>query len=1692
MNCINYSSPEYKSLLSDSGLTQMELDAKILEHQEVNNTDTFPSLENIKVEPIVDKTKAQQDMDIVLNLKANELVTEDSNIIHGIFVKPSSNISQIVSNIKEQVPNRDILVRKDAFITEIILADPSDKITRDKRTITATMFQNIVSKMSDLVPGIITTPLSDYDFNALGIQYGITSNTQAFVLGDTVFFNSESTFLTGEVALEESLHPLVLGINKTNPELFSDLFEDAKQNYPKLWSDIKANYKQNQSLELVTQSLAREFANIENNKLSKSVVLRAIEAIKNFFNRMFNYNSKSVLNSPKTALEQLILDLNTKSTVVQPYFTSEFIQENVRIVKGSDYKRVTLQAAKDIQDALNIRLRRMKASAKVNKQTLFDLDKFIKSISQGKLTNEIFKVINQSQITEENLALLESEIALVEFIDQINKDITNKNNTLQDYLNREADGIVAPITVDVLNDLKENFIDFHKQIIDSTKDVFSAKDNLLDLYTDYYNAKNEKELDNNTLRRLYRTRLDRTIARFDSLEQNYKKLRTIVLERELTKNLNEMNAPEEVIQTIVEELATVGYDSHMLASYLASTNYVKDNMIRLMSYYITLGKERVANKLGDKLQSVQKLLNKVDATTRYNLDQFFSEYDKNGKKTGNWLTRLNHGQAAIDYDKGFQKLLSEFGIEDRDQINNETFKDKRTEFIKKENALKAKHYERRFSEEYYNLQAELLPESIDAKSEIDEQILILLDSVTDDDGTLHTERLTARQVERYEQLKRNKRNLANIYDENGELKSGIDLEIAKNIQEYNESLRNQFKNVIRSSDFNKEWARLKKNVADKVEGADRVLYNWEKVNVVTRYDDKFWESLNSVSAADYGPRYAELQDRRSKLFRLFRHTYDIQIDVDQISEPLREEIKQIDKEMYEIRKQTKVKSNFKNVAEMIPSSDYYFEKSRFIPDSEEYYKWFRENHYPITVRGQQQWVPYSYWMYLKPVDGNMIHQEASNLWSDVSNESVFANEKFNEEQSHFGLMPRKDLYDNSTNFNKITSNPDLMNLYNELRQIMSESQDLQTFRKTGHSLLLPQIVGKFGSKLKAESGFMKKIKFLIRDYFTIDEDDEGYNTRVDETRFKSERNNRTIPVYFNRKIKNPNALTKDITGSVLAYYKTSVNYQEMTDILPKLKLMIEQIQDRKIEIQSNRNNKAPKYKDAATSNTYNVGRNLLDNHVFMNRSNLTFPIPDFVANWLGETSDVSGVRLSANKIISAMRNYFVLYNLGYKLPAIFADFVSAQVDLETEGLVDRYIDTASLAKGKVEMIKAIPQWLMDSGTNVKHNKLVSLMALNEMSFDRSSQISDLHLTGFGSNKLRALKQNALFFGWNTSDFLVKAQMTAAAYMNYKLIDGELMDKQTYIRKYHNGDKTVGRKSWNSRGETLYDKIKNKNGELIIEDPSFNKAYNDEVKVHIKGLLHKVMSEIDGQMRETDKAKLHTNVIGNYVTMHRGFMIMNYYKQFKPKQYDFFSQREEYGNVRGAAKYLASNIGMMNLIKSIYSKEARQAVKDGHNEAQNEYIMGSLRYLLSSLSFITIATLMSMLYFQPNADDDTDDADAQLAALLASRTVFEMRSKYSALEVMNIIKSPTAALGWVNKFTSFSNLLIDDTVKSGLYKGMSRREKQLIELTPFKNVYEIMQHDARYYRKKNEYLYQDDTFYQYMKSKDKDNNKLRIR
>lgn len=1729
MDCINYSSSEYKSLLRDSGLSRLELDAAILVHQDNTKTDSFPSLDSVKVS-IPEQTSVRKYIDTVKSLKNENLIYSGSDISNNYYVNDLDGLTDSkISRIKELSQDYNVSFIKDNIGTLISFNEKTDKINRDQRAISGIMFQNIINKMSEIVPGLKVQGMSNEDFIDFSEKIGVNKeyNSPTFIVGDTIFYNHEATFLTKDMAIEESLHPIVNGIKNNDTELFRDLFNEAKQNYPKLWNDIKESYKTNHSEELITQALSREFSNIENIKMSKNIILRALEAIKTFFNKIFNYDSKSVSDSPKMALSAIVEDLNTKSGNLTPnydfdstYFHTLTPRRSNKAypdsVSNKTFQDFVNKKANDIKMALEIRHKNINKGIKSNANVVRNINKIIRATSDENLDAELKRNrVNMDIMSQEQLDLLKGEMIIAKFLDRMYEDMNDMSKSLSHVLNNLNDNIPTSITLERLDDLKITYIDWYDQTQENLTDAFESASDFFKSYTNYVNNKtkidpNEKIKDKD----YYKNTFNELNNMFQTVLSKYNSIRVILLKNEIRKELVDADTPQSIINGIIDEVSNTANDVGAFYRIFGSINYAKDSLLRLMGYYVTEAKEKVEHKVNKDLLELEKALNKLrkrrgSGRLIYNIDELFSEYivddakshfkdpKKRLSKSGNWISDLNRGQAWLNYKKDIQKLLSEYDLNERDEIDTLSRED-RVNYLKDENKIKDKHYERRFITEYYDALSEIIPEAIDAKADIDDLITGMIESVTDKDGVVHTEWFQKSQAQAYESLKKQKRNLANIYDEDGNEKFGVEREIAESLTKFNEKVQ-ELSSKQKSKfvpEWEAKWNELKNNYAKKLPGSDIALRNWEMTNVRTVYKQSFWDRLNKVAKKDFGEEYADLQSKRSDLLRLYRNTYDLEVAVgnssrnsnkssvtgltnkEAMSEELKDKIKFIDKRLAEIRSDAEAKKvpglSFKSVAKIVPSSEYNAIVSSFDKTSQEYLDWYNSNHYEIqTGSGKSMMLPYSYWTVLQPVDTSLIVSEPSSLWNDATPDFALSNPNYQSDLSEEGMIPKRSLYDNSAQFNKIKNDPELFELYNLLRDMMKNSQDLLGDINYGSSLHLPQTTGKFVKKFKSEyskgrnlKAALKGLRFILRDSLTLDSDDPEYNRQDREnlSRFENVRSNRFIPTYYNRRLDNPDALDKNLIGNVIEYVRMANNYKEMKAILPKLNLINEQIAKRQVS-------KKGKLDSGAKSNLALKAEEFLNVNVYNRKHSLSVPAPKIIQRILGSPQNNNKVEISFAKPLASLRSWIVMVNLAWKPVPIIADYITAQFDIEIEGLVGRYFTSKDLQRGKIELLKSVIPWLLNSGSNTKTknifgkspNKLVNLMMFNEMAFSSQSRTQNIHLTGNGLNSFyRAIKQNAAFWGWNTSDYLVKSQVTAAVYMNHKLVDGKIIDRHTFLRKYYPNNKKEGNTAWELQGKSLYDAISvNKStGEFEFSDDSFKKAYNSNIELRIKGLLHKTMSEIDGQLRETDKTALQANVITSYLTMHRGFLFSNIFKQYRPATYDFYTKRMEIGNYRGTA----------NWIKNYFSGNPIEDI-DLESLHLKKSVLDSVRFT----SYVVSSVIMAMIlthFFMNAADDDKDDINAQYMALQMSRIQFEMMSKINPGEWTQIVENPTAAMGFFNTLRGLDDWLKPGEVKSGVYKGMPYMKKQLIKLTPYKNIYETMNADPALYRKRNQLLYKD--------------------
>lgn len=160
----------------------------------------------------------------------------------------------------------------------------NDKIQRD----TTTWSEDEVKKFAD--------KLNEIFDNRFNIQYlsddewsnkGLNPASNSCISGSNVYLRKSK--VNGQIAAEELLHTLVYNMKSQNSELFNNLLQRAKKDFPKLTSEIDKLYDQNKDEELVTQVLSRYVFNKYKQDSKSGIASKIAKFLKDFAHQIFAY-----------------------------------------------------------------------------------------------------------------------------------------------------------------------------------------------------------------------------------------------------------------------------------------------------------------------------------------------------------------------------------------------------------------------------------------------------------------------------------------------------------------------------------------------------------------------------------------------------------------------------------------------------------------------------------------------------------------------------------------------------------------------------------------------------------------------------------------------------------------------------------------------------------------------------------------------------------------------------------------------------------------------------------------------------------------------------------------------------------------------------------------------------------------------------------------------------------------------------------------------------------------------------------------------------------------------------------------------------------------------------------------------------------------------------------------------------------
>lgn len=1335
----------------------------------------------------------------------------------------------------------------------------------------------------------------------------------------------------------------------------------------------------------IVQRGIKQFGSEES--LVQAIGENSVKALK-WYNRFFNW-VKGLFNEKQDTLNEITKAFLSGHILDNSYFFGKEIH-NQKVAK--------------IPEAVN----------KVYDKLMESIKRRIKDIQYAKYSDS--KKVDELRALEFKLNQLENDQATFEFVDYMASDIISALNEIKALQakvkeNQKYDNPLN-VTSAELDVIKKGYIGFYGNIATNIQNMLDDESTF-----DYLN---DPQLVEDT-----KQNLKRTVGDYYELVRNYNNLADIVAKdnfiREATK------AGSFTIDHLKKILDEGDVDINLWDQWAGNTQYSNSELVRIILNKIVNTKNNVAEKELEVGKELVEILSHVDKSKL----AYMHEKNKDGHKTG-FITRdLNYGQHYQDYLEHQKKLAEKLGFGDKDiaevpsLLNPEQLK----KWNKANNDWEAKHTIRKFTPEYYELTNSLSEEARSRRDSINMEINLLLSTTVDKNGDYHREDLSDEDYLKLQELETRRRNLANPYYPDGSVKVGLDKEIAIEMREYNEKLREKLHYTPNMEKFNKALQKAKKNLSPEK------FAKWEQRNTVDQIIEEFWDDIKTLSSnTNKSDDQILYETARKNMLRLYTRE-DGKVDVDSMPDQVKSWINTYDEliseESLKTRDKSK-KSKVMDIAEWEVNPRFYEELERVEKLGQaEYNAWVSIN---ARYDYEGNLVPASFWKKLVPkkeLRSKYMRKVPNRSWSEIDKESPFYDKRFTKYADRGETrIPNPELYDNSANYRKITSDSNLKKLYDKLVDVMELSNSKIQFLKYENKYRLPQIEGGAWTQIRSKDNILKGLAYAIEDTYTVKDDDNAY--MLENAKRSDGSLVKLIPTRYIKMLSNPDALTNDIVGSVIAYYKMAENYEQMSEIAPELEVALDFVS------RTDFTDKKGGRIQGLESKTYDKLKSVLDQLVYgmeKNALELDVPLPK------GKHVTVSVGKLAAN-----LAAYTRIQGIAQNMNVILTGLITNKIQNRLEAISGIYFGNKELAQATKLIIPSYANAIKNIGHSNNKDKVLCYMEYLGVVRENAQTFSKLNQSRF----LRALNQHFWYFGHEMSDYVTKGKMALAIglYYKYDPESGKFLNKNEFLRRFKS--KKEGNAKWNTLNVTFYDAFEVKNNKLVIK-PEYAKSLDEATINKVRNTAKQVGTRIDTQLTDLDRSKLHATVIGQLLLIFRNFILVNLQTKFLTKrQFNYSTGMWSEAQVPAAVKYVYRHYFNQNKIDQL--KELYQ----NHYDELDDFEKGCLKRVTYEVLFSTVGFMIISSLVRAMADDDKRNWWKQEAAYLTLRASLETRGNILPIEVINLLNTPTAAWSTLKYWGDLTTMMLNDPtqeIKKGPYKGMNRFQRSLIKATPLRSIWE---------------------------------------
>lgn len=1363
-------------------------------------------------------------------------------------------------------------------------------------------------------------------------------------------------------------------------------------------------------------------------------------------------------------------------------------------------KDVRTVSFESISSMLGIRVKAIRTSSLEQSEKVKELN-----ATRGQI-----EMLNSSTVSKYHAITSLLQQVIPDVLDQLDKfdEINNSGETIsaKDYMFQMHSNIgmyneVAK-TLDELLKNTSNRIDIIQDFKDKVKDSEPITDeDLQEIHQDIQRLVSATTTGMSTLNIL----LKRLVV--SELEKIASKTNSVVL----LDYIDKINSTEQFLDS----------DVSFFEQYLGSADSSANEIIRIISHLVTQANHKADVEASEKMLKLSQLAAKLQVGESL---QDLYEVDENGLPTGRFVAELNYGsfQKAdkaniVEVNRAINKKYN-LKLNDDNRIppkeNAEAFK----EWQKLRNDWKKKHTDRKFIDEYYDAWAKIDYFTKEALSSHNEAINAILNKpgVKDENGNVHLDKLSDEDFEQLEKLRRNKQLLYSDYDffGNKKMEGTIEYEIAKQLQQLRAELddirkkhgQDPKKSVTKNTkdwqaafdavveqcggkDEFKKWQRGEKNNFD-----ETTFNKWNSRNsqLVFKKDEngdaivfKEIERIMHAQSIDYGEEYNNLKEKANQLLKPFKSPNG-EVNDELMPESVKNLLNQIYEEMYQIRRKEVLKNRslqslsdkhkeiFFKFIEFVDTDYYKALQSRLWEAADNDYNLYQAMLYGygnININYQtllEEFSPYRWLQKAQAIDKEKyMEYQPNQYWIEKTEDNALLNKNFHEDGTGRTELPKREIYDNSKQYNKIKNNPRLNALYEACLEVMEFSNAKQTNRQYTDKYLMPQETGTLyrrvkrqpiGQKLEITKEYIKEsvgANIAPQDYLNLgsgeaadDVDSEGnaIDTQIPAIgKYPDGRQFSILPQYYTRQLENPSFISADLLGMLQRYVKMSCRYNQRLEIRDTCEALVDFLEKQQFKTGGQFSNKTVQ----KNSRTFQEAQKFMEMFMYDRK----------------KTSNV------LSKVAAGIKNTTTVINLGLNPKVAITGFLTSQYAHFINQLVGQKYTTREGVAAFIEVTLRVLKngggigYIESRNSNDKLQLLLEHLDMMDM-FEKKYRLSNR------SKLLNAINENKAFGFLTAQDYYSKAQIAVATVMSYRFVDGQFITQEDiHNRRFRLGEKKYKEflDKW-KRGKSLYSILTVKDGKLEVEE-KYKKAYK-AAEFIIKERAQKFAEAADGMPTETQRAAISQAWIGAFVLIHRQYLPMSIQERFGERVYDYDTQMYKNGQFRTVFKIvrdlmqnniyagmaggavlggafggpLGSVIGVVTALfirnsarkyqKSgqLDKKTLKQLYKEhlGKGDTEQQYLLSrsnkkNIKQVILELAIynLLITTVVNLICKW--ADDDDEGWWKQMIAYIARAFQWESYTPYRSSELMSAIKSPTASTSLTDKITDLAQQVTKSTI-----------------------------------------------------------------